>query len=77
MSANRMHTESRIKDTNRISGNANNASIEELQVQSKKPMKSESPLIGMQGSEIRRSFKDVASYLTPNKSSSKSINQTS
>jgi hypothetical protein len=37
---------------------------------------SESPLIGG-GSEIRRSYKDVASYLTPNKSSSKSMNQTS
>lgn len=28
-------------------------------------------------SEIKRSLKDVASYLTPNKSSSKSMNQTS
>lgn len=48
---------------------------------------SESPMIpssaahkgvsGAGGSEIKKSFKDVASYLTPNKSSSKSMNHTS
>lgn len=48
---------------------------------------SESPLIGKgkslidingaANSDIKRSFKDVASYLTPNRSSSKSMNQTS
>ncbi len=46
---------------------------------------SESPMIvrgkGMMiegaNSDIKKSFKDVASYLTPNRSSSKSMNQTS
>lgn len=46
---------------------------------------SESPLIGNQptvinqgsNSEAKKSFKDVASYLTPNRSSIKSMNQTS
>ena len=47
---------------------------------------SESPLIGnnqrnmhgvVSNSEIKKSFKDVASYLTPNRSSNKSINHTS
>jgi hypothetical protein len=34
-------------------------------------------VVGAGGSEIKKSFKDVASYLTPNKSSSKSMNHTS
>ena len=46
---------------------------------------SESPLIANQptnafhghNSEAKKSFKDVASYLTPNRSSNKSMNQTS
>ncbi len=47
---------------------------------------SESPLIGKHqqnmnaiasNSEIKKSFKDVASYLTPNRSSNKSMNHTS
>lgn len=37
---------------------------------------SESPMVG-RGSDIKKSFRDVASYLTPNKSSSKSMNHTS
>jgi DNA-binding transcriptional regulator GbsR (MarR family) len=50
----------------------------DVETQSRKLLRiaSESPMVG-RSSEIRRSFKDVASYLTPNKSSSKSMNHTS
>lgn len=40
---------------------------------------SESPLIGRgaRGSDVKRSYREAASYLTPNKSSARSINHTS
>lgn len=43
------------------------------ETQSRKLMRiaSESPMVGGRGSDIKKSFRDVASYLTPNKSSSK------
>ncbi len=74
--ANRMLTEQKVRESSYSRG----VGTSTLEVEGRGPLQSESPggnLAGKASELVRRSFKDVASYLTPNKSSSKSVNLTS